>query len=105
MYPRPMDTPLRPNVTAAITALFALDERETISEMLIEECNAERLHSSTAEGLERIQLAILKLSNGEVDKFLAAAELAQIDWRDALMAAGFGNDLEAHLSWAKEICK
>ena len=97
------DSQLRSTVTSVITALFTPDEREIISEMLIEECNVERLHSSTAEGLERIQLAILKLSNGEVDKFLAAAELAQLDWRDVLMAAGFGNDLESHSSWVKEV--
>lgn len=95
--------PLRPNVTAAITALFAPEEQETVATMLIEECNAVQLHSSSADGLERIQLAVLKLSNGEVDTFLAAAELAQLDWRDALMAAGFGEDLEAHLKWVQTI--
>ena len=99
------DSHLQPTVTAVITALFDPNERETIANVLIEECNAERLHSSSAEGLERIHLAILKLSNGEVDKFLAAAELAQLDWRDVLMAAEFGNDLKAHLSWAEEICR
>lgn len=99
------DLHLRPIVTALTTALFAPEERETITEMMIEECDAERLDSSSPEGLGHIQLAILKLSNGEVDKFLVAAELAQLDWRDVLMAAGFGNDLEVRLSWAKEICK
>lgn len=96
-----LDSPLHPNVISVITTLFATDECETITEMIIEECNAERLHSSSADGLERIQLAVLKISNGEVDKFLAAAELAQLDWRDVLMAAGFGEDIEAHKKWVK----
>jgi hypothetical protein len=95
--------PLHPRVTSVITALFSAAERETITELLLEECNTERIYLSSAQGLERIQLAILKLSNGEVDKFLAAAELAQIDWRDVLMAAGFGEDVEAHLKWAEKI--
>ena len=51
------------------------------------------------------QLAVLKLSNGELDKFLAAAELAQLDWRVVLVAARFENDLEAHLKWEEEIQK
>lgn len=44
-------------------------------------------------------------NDGEPDKFLAAVELAQLDWRDVLMAAGFGNDLEAHLRWADELVR
>ena len=94
---------LRPTVSSVIAALFSPDERTTIAEIIVEECNAERLHSSSPERLERIQLAILKLSNGEVDRFLAAAELARLDWRDVLVAAGFGNDLNAHLEWADNI--
>jgi hypothetical protein len=100
-----VDTPLRPTVTAVIAALFAPENRDTITELTIEECNAERLNTSSEGGLERIQLAVLKISNGEGDKFLAAAELAQVDWRDALIAAGFGNDVEAHLKWADEFIK
>jgi hypothetical protein len=99
------DSSLRPLVTAAITALFAPGERETVTDMLIEECNAKRLYTSNDGLVERVQLAVLKISNGQVDKFLAAAELAQLDWRDALMAAGFGNDVEAHLKWASEFRK
>ena len=91
------------NVTNAITTLFAPDDRETVTEMIIEECTTERLHLSSEDGLERIQLAVLKISNGEVDKFLAAIELAQLDWRDALMAAGFGHDTQAHLKWAETL--
>ena len=89
---------------AAIECLFTPDERKTIAKLLIEECNAEKIYASSEAGIERIQLAVLKLSDSDTDKFLAAIELAQIDWRDVLMAAGFGNDLEAHLKWAEEIC-
>ena len=100
----PETSPLRPNVIAAIECLFTPDERKTIAKLLIEECNAEKIYASSEAGIERIQLAVLKLSDSDTDKFLAAIELAQIDWRDVLMAAGFGNDLETHLKWAEEIC-
>lgn len=94
---------LWPNAIAIIANLFTPDERETITTLLIEECTAEKLYSSSAEGVERIQLAVLKLSYGDTDKFLAAIKLAHLDWRDVLVAAGFGNDLQAHLKWAEEI--
>ena len=96
------DTSLRPTVTAIITTMFEAEDRETVTEMLTEECNAKPLHTTSADAVERIQLAVLKLSNGEIDKFLAAAELAQLDWRDVLMAAGFGEDVNAHLKWAAD---
>ena len=82
--------------------MFTPEERETVTEILMEECNARRLYTTSEDAVERIQLAVLKLSHGDTEKFLAAAELAQLDWRDALMAAGFGNDVEAHLNWAEE---
>jgi len=33
----------------------------------------------------------------------AAIELANTDWRDLLMAAGFGEDLNAHQKWSQSI--
>ena len=101
----PETNPLRSNVLAAITNLFMPDEHKTITKILIEECNADKIHVSSETDAERIQLAVLKLSEGDTDKFLAAAELAQLDWRDVLVAAGFGNDLEAHLKWIDKISK
>lgn len=93
------------NVMWAIENLFTPDERETITDMMIEECNAEKIYNSNEAEVERIQLAVLKLSDGDADRFLAAIGLAQIDWRDVLVAAGFGYDVEAHLKWADEIVK
>jgi hypothetical protein len=50
--------------------------------------------------MERVRFAALKLSEGNKDKLLGAAQLAQYDWRDLLVAARFANDAEAHKSWA-----
>jgi len=99
------DSSLHPTVTAAFAALCSPDERETVTDLLVEECNAEHLYTTNANLIERVQLAVLKISNGEVDKFLATAEMAQVDWRDALVVAGFGEDVNAHLKWAEEFCK
>jgi hypothetical protein len=34
-----------------------------------------------------------------MDKLIKVIELAQVDRRDLLMAAGFGEDTEAHKHW------
>jgi hypothetical protein len=88
---------------AVIEKLFSIAERETVSKILIEECTG-KLPLVRPEGYERIHLAILKISAGEVGKFLEAAGLARRDWRDVLMWAEFGNDLDAHLKWAEKLC-
>jgi len=54
---------------------------------------------STAQSLERIRYAVLKLSHGDLAELRKAVESAQIDWRDVLVAAGFGNDVRAHGAW------
>ena len=55
--------------------------------------------------MERIRFAALKLSNGNIQKLLAAIDEARMDWRDLLMAADFGYDVTAHEEWAKGILK
>jgi hypothetical protein len=49
--------------------------------------------------LERFRFSALKLSGGKLDKLRQAVELAQQDWRDLLMAAGFGDDVTEHERW------
>ncbi len=49
--------------------------------------------------LERLRFAALKISDGTLDRLRQAIELAQTDWRDLLMAAGFGEDVKAHENW------
>jgi len=55
--------------------------------------------STTPEGLERIRFAVLKLSAGSTSEFERAIAIATTDWRDVLVAAGFGNSLRAHTDW------
>src|SRR6476620_5497992 len=58
--------------------------------------------STTPEGLERIRFAVLKLSSGSLPQFERALAIANTDWRDVLVAAGFGNSLQAHINWLEE---
>jgi hypothetical protein len=57
------------------------------------------LVSTGPEGPERIWFAALKLSNGNLAELRRAVDIAQIDWRDVLVAAGFGHDPRAHEQW------
>ena len=69
--------------------------------MLIEECGDNLPQSTPADSasLERIRFAVLKLSGGDLNRLQRSINLSQTDWRDVLVAAGFGNDLTAHTSW------
>ena len=89
---------LEPRVAAAIGALFSNDEVEEARQLIHVNCTPEAIHS-TGDGTERIRLAVLKLSGGNLEKLVEAIALAQTDYRDALMASGFGHDLQAHLYW------
>lgn len=69
--------------------------------MRIDECgrNLPFCQDYHPEDLDRFRIAALRLSEGSLDRLREAIELAKIDWRDLLMAAGFGHDTSAHLSW------
>lgn len=86
-----------------IQAAFPLEQQEEVARLLVEECgnNLPFLEEIDAKGLERYRFAALKLSQGDIDKLLEAVVLAQIDWRDLLVAAGFGYSVDAHAIWAK----
>jgi hypothetical protein len=49
--------------------------------------------------MERIRFAVLKLATESEAGLDAAVNLANTDWRDLLMSAGFGKDLDAHEKW------
>lgn len=53
----------------------------------------------------RLQSAIIKCADGNIQKFDSYVNLAIIDWRDVLMNAGFGFDINKHNHWIKEKLK
>ena len=94
-------TPLSPETQRRLDALFVGAARQTAADLLITRCatNLPFCEKSDARSLERIRFAVLKLSNGDLGELRRAVEIAQIDWRDVLVAAGFANDAQAHESW------
>lgn len=100
-----MAVDLTPLTRQVIAHFFNPSSASFVEGLLVEECgsNLPLYKPTTPEGLERVRLAVLKLSNGNEDKLLEALSLAKRDWRDVLVWAGFGNDLEAHKKWAEEL--
>ena len=96
---------LLPDTENLIKHFFNADQQDRIFIALIEQVTPVLLDciSWTPEQFARIHFAIIKLAaqqNIPLDKAIA---LAKLDWRDLLMIAGFGEDINAHLFWMKEI--
>jgi hypothetical protein len=81
--------------------LFSSDEQEAAIRLIEEDCGANLpfCESATPESAEHIRFAALKLSRGDLGELRSIAEQASIDWRDVLVWAGFGDDVEAHRRW------
>ncbi len=99
----PRGDALTPLVQAVLARRFRAADRQTIAALLAEQCGATLPLIRDPAHAERIQLAVLKLARGRVDALLDHLAQAQLDWRDVLVAADFGNDLQAHLRWAAEV--
>ena len=98
------DAPAGPALTQrtrdCVAMLFPTAQEEVV-DLLVRDCgnNLPFLEKADATALERPRLAALRLSESRLDKLRSSIELAKFDWRDLLMAAGFGEDAEAHLKW------
>jgi hypothetical protein len=97
-----MSTPFLSSETQRrLDILFRQEDRAEAERLLAEQCgnNLPFLENLDEQGLERFQFAALKLSGGDLSRLLNAIDLAKTDWRDLLMAAGFGEDTQAHVYW------
>ena len=96
---------LSQRVDIAIKRIFCESDWNVVSDLLRREHadNLPMMHGiyDTAR-YDRGRLALLKLSSGNLDKLHKAVALGKRDWRDLLMAAGFGQ-LDAHLDWYQSI--
>ena len=88
---------LGPEIEKRIELLFAAEDREEVRGLLVKECG-ENIPMWKSAGLERLRFAVLKLSGGKMEKLCIAVETAKVDFRDVLMAAGFG-DVDSHQAW------
>jgi hypothetical protein len=93
--------PLSPETRRRLDALFAGADRDDAAELLVTRCGEEipGYRRGDQQTLERIRFAALKLSDGDLTRLETAIHLAEVDFRDLLMAAGFGLDVRAHESW------
>lgn len=94
--------PLSEQTLRRVEILFPVeDDRRAAAEMLVNECgsNLPFCEDATPQSAERLRFAALKLSGGNLARLREAVELAKIDWRDLLMGAGFGSDVNAHKRW------
>ena len=99
--------PLSHETQRRVAALFQGPEREMATELLVTQCadNLPLWVNTDQVGLERIQFAVLKMSQGDLGALRKAVALAQVDWRDVLVAAGFATSIKAHESWMPETRK
>ena len=84
--------------------LFAQHDWPEVIRLLETECsdNLPLYHDiQEPHRFERIQFAVLKLSQGDLPHLTRAVVSAEKDWRGVLMAAGFGS-LDAHTHWVIE---
>jgi hypothetical protein len=82
----------------------ALSRRE-IATLLSEECSLSISEGKTTPEwvalIDRVQLAAIKGSSWDIEEIKSKVSLANTDWRDLLMAVGFGEDHTAHTTWQK----
>lgn len=76
-----------------IEILFHPEDRERARAVLLGDWG------HAARELERCRIAALKLSDGDLARLEQAVRLGRRDYRDLLVAAGFGNSTSAHLQW------
>lgn len=97
---------LSDKVENLILTLFKREKDQAHAILLLqEECanNVPFCENAVPEGMDRIRIAALKVSGGNITKLEQAVALAKIDWRDLFMAAGFESDLNAHNVWYDKI--
>ena len=92
-----MSAPLSTGIAQRIAILFGPDDLDRVSSLLTDQCGPNL--TKFPELQERIRCAVLKLGHGDLNALGRAIDLAKRDWRDALVAAGFADDIKAHELW------
>jgi hypothetical protein len=93
--------PLSSEVRSRLEALFPPEQHEIVAKTLLERCG-DGLPLTDLAGdqfWDRIRFAVLKLSGGDMAALQQAVDGANRDWRDTLVAAGFGDSLSIHTGW------
>ena len=95
---------LSPLVGGHVARLFPIEQQDDVARALIEECGSGRLYKKMdwTALTERVQCAVLRMSEGRLDKLAEAINLYHSDWSSLLKIAGFSSDIHAHESWTGE---
>ena len=96
-----MPPPLSPATAQRLEILFAPESQAEATRLLEDECgnNLPMCEDHSSEQLERLRFAALRCSRGDLELLRQAIEEGKTDWRDLLMSAGFGHDVNAHAEW------
>ena len=102
-----MAPPLSPRTKQLVEIFFSAKDISEASLWLEEECgnNLPSCNQQDEHGMERIRFAAIKLSKGNLLKLLQTIDEARMDWRDLLMAADFGFDVNSHENWVKDVIR
>jgi hypothetical protein len=102
-----MTPPLSLRTQQLVAGIFSLKDRADASQWLEQKCgnNLPFCNDYDEYQMERLRFAAIKLSQGNIQTLLQAIDAACMDWRDLLVAAGFGHDVMAHEAWAKDILR
>ena len=98
------DAPLSPDTERLIERDFPREQRAAAAQLLLTRCgsNLPLMGETSAADIERVRFAVLKLTGGSIEALPRHVDIANIDWRDSLVAAGFGHGVLAHRAWFKE---
>lgn len=99
--------PLSPMTCSRVAALFLPEDRDAAIAMLLSRCGEglPGMAQGSPDDIERIRFAALRRSKGHLRELSHAVALAETDWRDLLVAAGFDADPTAHLRWTLHLSK
>ena len=99
-----MPPKLSPRTRQLVDTLFDPTQADEAAAWLEDECgnNLPFCQGHDELGMERIRFAAIKWSEGDLPRLLKAIDEARMDWRDLLMAAGFGYEVDAHNRWAED---
>ena len=98
---------LSPRTKQLVELFFSPKNIAEATQWLEEECgdNLPFCQHHDEYDMERIRFAAIKLSKGNIQKLLEAIDEARMDWRDLLMTADFGYDVNAHEEWVKDVLR
>lgn len=83
-----------------LRAQFAPEERAEARRLLVHHCGANiDGFGPDPSGYDRLRFAAMKASYGRIEGLRRALALAQADWRDLLVEAGFADDASLHTRW------